>query len=70
MQPVVLGIELSRQIIKDGAIRVHGGGFAGSILAFVKEKNTAEYVKTMKSVFGEENVFTANIRGVGTTFVK
>lgn len=70
MQPVVLGIELSRQIIKDGAIRVHGGGFAGSILAFVKEEDTAEYVKTMKSVFGEENVFTANIRGVGTTFVK
>ena len=69
-QPVVLGIELSRQIIKDGAVRVHGGGFAGSIIAFVSENEVEDYAKYMKKVFGEENVFIADIRMVGTTFVK
>ncbi len=69
-QPVVLGIELSRQIIKDGAIRVHGGGFAGSIIAFVADKEVKDYTEYMKKVFGEGNVFVAEIRMVGTTFVK
>ena len=69
-QPVVLGIELSRSIIKDGAVRVHGGGFAGSILAFVSDKELDGYVNEMKRVFGAKNVFTAQIRKVGTTLIK
>lgn len=69
-QPVVLGIEVSRQIIKDGAVRVHGGGFAGSIIAWVSEAEVDSYASYMKQVFGEENVFIADIRMVGTTFVK
>lgn len=70
MQPVVLGIEYSRAIIKDGAVRVHGGGFAGSILAFVSNAETESYVDAMKKVFGEENVFKANIRKIGTVKVR
>ena len=69
-QPVVLGIEVSRQIIKDGAVRVHGGGFAGSIIAWVSEAEVDSYADYMKKVFGDENVFIADIRMVGTTFVK
>lgn len=67
MQPVVLGIEYSRQIIKDGAVRVHGGGFAGSILAFVNDNEVDGYVSSMKKLFGDDNVFKASIRKVGTT---
>ena len=67
MQPVVLGIEYSRQIIKDGAVRVHGGGFAGSILAFVNDNEVDGYVSSMKKLFGNDNVFKASIRKVGTT---
>ena len=66
MQPVVLGIEYSRAIIKDGAIRVHGGGFAGSILAFVNDNEVEEYVTKMQKLFGKENVFKASVRKVGT----
>ena len=66
MQPVVLGIEYSRAIIKDGAIRVHGGGFAGSILAFVNDNEVEEYVAKMQKLFGKENVFKASVRKVGT----
>lgn len=69
-QPVVLGIEISREIIKDGAVRVHGGGFAGSILAFVKDDEVNEYVRVMKNVFGKTNVFEASIRNVGTTLIE
>ena len=64
-QPVVAGIELSRSIIKDGAVRVHGGGFAGSILAIVSNEEKDNYVDAMKKVFGNENVFTARVRPVG-----
>ena len=69
-QPVVLGIEISREIIKDGAVRVHGGGFAGSILAFVSDDEVNEYVRVMKNVFGKNNVFEASIRNVGTTLLE
>jgi len=69
-QPVILGIEVSRSIIKDGAVRVHGGGFAGSILAIINDNETQSYVEQMKKLFGEENVFIANIRELGTTKVE
>ena len=68
-QPVVLGIEVSRDFIKDGAVRVHGGGFAGSILAFVSDKEVRNYVNFMKKLFGENNVFEAQVRQVGTTLI-
>ena len=38
---------------KDGAFRVHGGGFAGTIQAYVKESDVASYRTLMDSVFGE-----------------
>ena len=65
-QPVITGIEVSRSIVKDGAVRVHGGGFAGSILAIVNNREKDSYVLAMKKIFGEENVFTAHVRPVGT----
>ena len=69
-QPLVLGIEISREIIKDGAVRVHGGGFAGSILAFVSDAEVKNYVRFMKNVFGNNNVYEVSIRNVGTTLIE
>ncbi|MBO4262175.1 MAG: galactokinase [Clostridia bacterium] len=68
-QPVVLGIELSRRIIKDGAVRVHGGGFAGSILAVVSDKEAGAYAAQMKKWFGDKNVFRALVRSKGTAVI-
>lgn len=65
-QPVVLAVEYSKRIVKDGAFRVHGGGFAGSVLGFLKNNEVERYVEHMKKVFGEANVFTACIRPTGT----
>lgn len=70
MQPVVLGIEISRDYLKGGAVRVHGGGFAGSILAFVKNEQVNGYVALMKNLFGKNNVFEAEVRPLGTTLVE
>ncbi len=38
---------------KNGVCRVHGGGFAGTIQAFVKNEAVQEYQKFMNAVFGE-----------------
>lgn len=65
-QPVMLAVELSKQIAKQSFFRVHGGGFAGSILGFVKDCELENYLAVMKKVFGENNVFTAQIRKTGT----
>ena len=50
---------------KGGAFRVHGGGFAGTIQAFVKNEYLDEYVNTMNSVFGEGAAAVLNIRPLG-----
>ena len=50
---------------KGGAFRVHGGGFAGTIQAFVKNEYLDEYVKIMNSVFGEGAAAVLDIRPLG-----
>ena len=50
---------------KKGAFRVHGGGFAGTMQAFVKAKNVPEYVELMDGVFGAGATSVFNIRSVG-----
>ena len=60
------GIEYSKNITKKSFFRVHGGGFAGSILGFVENSELDAYVENMKKVFGDSNVFPAKIRATGT----
>ena len=48
-----------------GACRVHGGGFAGTIQAFVPKDILDEYKNMIESVFGEGNCYILNIRPVG-----
>ena len=50
---------------KCGAFRVHGGGFAGTIQAFVKNEDLDDYVSLMNSVFGEGAAMVLNIRPAG-----
>lgn len=68
-QRIPLGVNLSKQMDKVKAVRVHGGGFAGTVLAFVDKSATDEYTKMMKSVFGDENVFVIGVRNHGTCLV-
>ncbi len=52
-----------------GASRVHGGGFAGTIQAYVPHGRTLGYVTAMEDLFGPGCTTVVNIRGVPTTRV-
>ncbi len=52
---------------KDCAWRVHGGGFAGTIQAFVKTEYAEEYRSVMDAVFGEGAVMMLSVRPLGAT---
>ena len=55
-QGISLALALSeRQLRGKGAWRVLGGGFAGSILAFVPDDKKEEYGRVMRTVFGEDS---------------
>ena len=50
---------------KDGAFRVHGGGFAGTIQAYIKEADVEAYRALMDSVFGEGACLVLRVRQDG-----
>ena len=50
---------------KDGAFRVHGGGFAGTIQAYIPENFVEEYRALMNSVFGEGACLVLRVRQHG-----
>jgi galactokinase len=52
---------------REGAFRVHGGGFAGTIQAFIRNEDMADYVSLMDSVFGKGAAMPLNIRPLGAT---
>ena len=65
-QAVAVGLALSEAVIgENGAYRVHGGGFAGTIQAFVKKEMTDTFIKTMESAFGKDCCYILRIRNVG-----
>lgn len=49
----------------NGVSKVHGGGFAGTIQAFVKNEYVDEYKKNMNLVFGEGACSDLRIRKYG-----
>ncbi len=65
-QNLSLALAVSEQILKDsGAYRVHGGGLAGTIQAFVKKDIVDKYIKQMNKLFGENCCHILSIRSVG-----
>lgn len=69
-QGIALALELSKKYIKDGACRVHGGGFKGTIIAFVSIKEQIEYIEKMKEIFGQRNVVKVSLRPLGVSLIK
>ena len=65
-QALSIGIMLSKRILGEkGAVRVHGGGFAGTIQAFVPTDKVSEYVSEMNRVYGNGSCYVLKIRSVG-----
>ncbi|MCQ2516933.1 MAG: galactokinase [Saccharofermentans sp.] len=70
-QNIAVGIGISESFLKDnGVVRVHGGGFAGTIQAFVKTGKAEEYKQLMDLIFGDGSCEILNIRNNGGTRIK
>jgi galactokinase len=70
-QGIALGLALSATILKGkGAWRVHGGGFAGTIQAFVPNNLLEEYASTLEHVFGLGKCHKLFIRSKGAVKVE
>ena len=66
VQNVSLALAISDSVLgSDEASRVHGGGFAGTIQAFVKKENARMYQETMDKVFGKGSCEILSIRKYG-----
>ena len=65
-QPVSVALAICNDVLKGkGAWRFHGGGFAGTIQAFVPADVLDEFKNRICSVFGEKSCYVLNIRPVG-----
>jgi len=65
-QAVALTIALIRQILGGkGAVRVHGGGFAGTVQAYVPLEMTAEMIEKTEAVLGKGSCHIMAIRPYG-----
>lgn len=50
------GVDLAAQHIEGGAVRIMGGGFAGSCIAFVPKNATDRFIAAMSKIYGDGNV--------------
>lgn len=65
-QAIPLALVMSRAILgSKGAVRVHGGGFAGTIQAFVPSEMTETYKEGIERIFGEGSCHQMKIRPFG-----
>lgn len=64
------GLSLALRLCEDlpvAAHRVHGGGFAGTIQAYVATDKVEEFRGTMEAVFGKGSCHVLHVRTVGAT---
>lgn len=65
-QGLSLGIALTKQFLNgEGACRVHGGGFAGTIQCYIPTARLADYKQMIEAVYGENSCSVLSIRPVG-----
>lgn len=70
-QAIPLGIMMSRRFLGGkGAVRVHGGGFAGTIQAFVPTEMAEGYAAEMNRIYGKNSCYVLRIRPIGGTEIK
>ena len=68
-QSVALALALSEKFIKqtgEGACRIHGGGFAGTIQVFLPGSVVKKYISMIEPVFGKKSVMVLGLRQNGT----
>ena len=69
-QGLSLALYIAKSVLGDkGACRVHGGGFAGTIQAFVPNDMLDKFSAEIEKVFGEGSCYVLSIRPVGGVMV-
>ena len=69
-QGITLALSLSQRLLgEQGACRVHGGGFAGTIQAYVPFDLLDSYRQGMEHVFGKGSCYVLSFRQAGGTKV-
>ena len=70
-QGLSLAIALTKQFLNgEGACRVHGGGFAGTIQCYIPTEKLADYKQMIEAVYGENSCSVLSIRPVGGYEIK
>ena len=69
-QNINLALAVSKKYVHDGAFRIHGGGFEGTILVFISNACVEEYIKQMVKIFGENKHHKKSVRNEGSYHVK
>ena len=65
-QSVSIGLAVSDSILTgNGVSRVHGGGFAGTIQAFVSDDFVENYREMLDSVYGKGSCHVLKVRPCG-----
>ena len=68
-QSLILGYYLTGRYLRDnnlnGAVRVHGGGFAGTVLTCVPSSAAKEFADYMERFFGPDSVLPVRLRKAG-----
>lgn len=64
-EPIIRSLSVCKNFNKEGANRVHGGGFAGSIINFVKKENLSVFLSAIEKIFSKESVVSFIIRNEG-----
>ena len=69
-QSLAIGLALADMYLKDeGAYRVHGGGFEGTIQCIVPKEKLEGFKEMMKAVFGDDCLLEVKVRPFGTKLV-
>lgn len=69
-QPMALALALAQEVLKgEGAVRVHGGGFAGTTINFVPIWLVEEFVSRLEAVFGKGSCLKLDVRQSGPVFL-
>ena len=68
-QPLAFAQAITSKLLygKEHAVRLQGGGFEGTIEAFVPLGELERYTWRMKEIFGKNNVFVLSFRQLGAT---
>ncbi|MBR5192647.1 MAG: galactokinase [Clostridia bacterium] len=65
-QLITKALAISSVYNSNGAYRVHGGGFAGTMLNIVKNDNLESFINNITKFYEEENVIVVKCRDKGT----